>query len=283
MSRALPLSFKLGSILTTALIVMACVSFFYTPFDPAHIDIGNRFTPPSYLHFFGTDHLGRDIFSMIMVGARTSVVVAIIAVGIGMAIGVPLGLLAAGQGGVTEGVVMRGNDIVFAFPAIIMAILITAVIGPGAINAIIAVGIFNIPVFAQLTRGAARVYWHKEFILSARVVGKSTARISWEHILPNILNLIVVQATIQFGLAIAAEAALSYIGLGAQPPTPSWGRMLNEAQTMFGWAPWISIFPGVAIILAVLGLTLLGDGIRDWLDPRSSATSLNLASKTGSL
>jgi len=149
MSRALPLSFKLGSVLTTALIVMACVSFFYTPFDPAHIDIGNRFTPPSYLHFFGTDHLGRDIFSMIMVGARTSVAVAIIAVGIGMAIGVPLGLLAAGQGGVTEGVVMRGNDIVFAFPAIIMAILITAVIGPGAINAIIAVGIFNIPVFAQ--------------------------------------------------------------------------------------------------------------------------------------
>jgi len=178
-----------------------------------------------------------------------------------MAIGVPLGLLAVGQGGVTEGVVMRGNDIVFAFPAIIMAILITAVIGPGAINAIIAVGIFNIPVFAQLTRGAAR----------------------WEHILPNILNLIVVQATIQFGLAIAAEAALSYIGLGAQPPTPSWGRMLNEAQTMFGWAPWISIFPGVAIILAVLGLTLLGDGIRDWLDPRSSPTSSNLASKTGSL
>ena len=163
---------------------------------------------------------------------------------------------------------MRGNDLVFAFPSLIIAILITAVFGAGAINAIIAIGIFNIPVFARITRGAALSLWEREFILAARVSGKDAARISAEHILPNVANLLIVQGTIQFSLGILAEAGLSYVGLGAQPPTPSWGRMLADAQTMVSFAPHLALIPGLAIIVTVLGLNLLGDGLRDWLDPR---------------
>ncbi len=163
---------------------------------------------------------------------------------------------------------MRGNDLVFAFPSLLIAILITAVFGPGAINAIIAIGIFNIPVFARLTRGAALGLWQREFVLAARVAGKGAVRISLEHILPNLLNLLIVQATIQFSLGILAEAGLSYLGLGAQPPTPSWGRMLAESQTLIRLAPTLALFPGLAIMLTVLGLNLLGDALRDALDPR---------------
>jgi peptide/nickel transport system permease protein len=270
MKTRLPFSLYLGAGITCVFVAAAIITLFYVPYDTAALDIGNRFLPPSLHHWFGTDHLGRDVFSMVAVGAQTSIVVALLAVSIGMGIGVPLGLLAAAKGGFIEEFVMRGNDIVFAFPAILMAILIAAVMGPGAFNIILAVGIFNIPVFAQLTRGSARVLWQREFVMSARIINKGAFRISLEHILPNIVNLIVVQATIQFSLAIAAEAALSYIGLGTQPPAPSWGRMLSEAQTMFGWASWLSVFPGFAILLSVFGLTLLGDGLRIVLDPRST-------------
>jgi peptide/nickel transport system permease protein len=269
MRNPLPISLIIGAILTSVFVASAIITLFYVPFDPAILDIGGRFQPPSLIHWFGTDHLGRDVFSMVAVGAQTSIVVAILSVSIGMGIGVPLGLLAAAKGGLIEELVMRGNDVVFAFPAILMAILIAAIMGPGAFNIILAVGIFNIPVFAQLTRGSARVLWQREFVMSAQIINKGRFRISVEHILPNIVNLIVVQATIQFSLAIAAEAALSYIGLGTQPPAPSWGRMLSESQTMFGWASWLSIFPGLAILLAVFGLTLLGDGLRKVLDPRA--------------
>ena len=270
MRKRLPLSMYIGAAITCVFVAAAIITLFYVPYDTAVIDIGGRFQPPSWQHLFGTDHLGRDVFSMVAVGAQTSIVVALLAVSIGMGIGVPLGLLAAAKGGFIEEFVMRGNDIIFAFPAILMAILIAAVMGPGAFNIILAVGIFNIPVFAQLTRGSARVLWQREFVMSARIINKGAFRISLEHILPNIVNLIVVQATIQFSLAIAAEAALSYIGLGTQPPAPSWGRMLSEAQTMFGWASWLSVFPGFAILLSVFGLTLLGDGLRVVLDPRSN-------------
>jgi len=163
---------------------------------------------------------------------------------------------------------MRGNDLVFAFPALLIAIMITAVFGPSATNAIIAIGIFNIPVFARLSRGAALSLWTREFILAARVAGKNAARISVEHILPNITNLLIVQGTIQFSLGILAEAGLSYVGLGAQPPIPSWGRMLAESQTLITLAPHIALFPGLAIVFMVLGLNLLGDGLRDLLDPK---------------
>ena len=163
---------------------------------------------------------------------------------------------------------MRMNDLIFAFPSLLLAIMITAALGPGAVNAIIAIGIFNIPVFARLTRGAALSLWTREYVLAARVAGKGAGRISVEHILPNLANLLIVQGTIQFSLGILAEAGLSYVGLGVQPPMPSWGRMLNEAQTMIYVAPWFAVFPGLAIVLTVLGLNLTGDGLRDLLDPK---------------
>jgi peptide/nickel transport system permease protein len=163
---------------------------------------------------------------------------------------------------------MRANDLIFAFPALVIAILITATFGPSATNAIIAIGIFNIPVFARVTRAGALSLWQLDYIRAAQVAGKGRARISAEHILPNIANLLIVQGTIQFSLGILAEAGLSYVGLGAQPPTPSWGRMLAESQTMVTLAPHVAIMPGLAIVLTVLGLNLLGDGLRDALDPR---------------
>ncbi|WP_171234761.1 ABC transporter permease [Ruegeria sp. HKCCA6837] len=259
----------LGACLSSLVVLAALISFVWTPYDYSALSIPEKLQPPNVEHWFGTDHFGRDMFSMIMVGARTSIAVALVAVGIGMALGVPLGLTAAARkGSWLDEVIMRGNDLVFAFPSLVIAILITAVFGAGAINAIIAIGIFNIPVFARITRGAALSLWEREFILAARVSGKGAARISVEHILPNVANLLIVQGTIQFSLGILAEAGLSYVGLGAQPPTPSWGRMLADAQTMVSFAPHLALIPGVAIIVTVLGLNLLGDGLRDWLDPR---------------
>ncbi len=259
----------LGGLLCLIVVAGALVSFLWTPYDITVLDIPNKLQTPSLQHPFGTDHFGRDILSMIMIGARTSLAVAIVAVGIGMGIGVPLGLWAASnKGGWIDEIIMRGNDLVFAFPSLVIAILITAVMGASALNAIIAIGIFNIPVFARLTRSGALSLWEREFILAARVAGKSKARISFEHILPNVGNLLIVQGTIQFSLGILAEAGLSYVGLGAQPPIPSWGRMLADAQTMVSFAPHLAMVPGLAIITAVLGLNLMGDGLRDLLDPR---------------
>ena len=262
----------LGGALSALFLIAALISFLWTPFDVELLNIANKLKTPNATNWFGTDHFGRDIFSMIMVGARTSIAVAIVAVGIGIVAGIPLGLAAAARkGDLLDEVIMRGNDLIFAFPSLVIAILITAVFGPSAVNAIIAIGIFNIPVFARVTRGAALSLWEREFILAARVSGKSTTRISFEHILPNILNLLIVQSTIQFSLGILAEAALSYVGLGAQPPTPSWGRMLADAQTMVSFAPHLALMPGFAIILTVLGLNLMGDGLRDALDPQIRA------------
>ena len=260
----------LGLAISLAVLAMAGLSFVWTPADITTLDIPNKLKPPGAGGLLGTDHLGRDILSMIMLGARTSIAVALVAVGIGMTLGIPLGLTAAARrGSLLDEVIMRGNDLVFAFPSLVIAILITAVFGPSAVNAIIAIGIFNIPVFARLARGAALSLWERDFIMAARVCGKSAFRISWEHILPNIANLMIVQGTIQFSLGILAEAALSYIGLGAQPPTPSWGRMLADAQTLVTIAPHVALIPGFAIILTVLGLNLMGDGLRDLLDPRT--------------
>lgn len=260
---------RIGGLLAGVFVVLALISFVWTPYPVDGVDIPGKLMGPSAAHWLGTDHYGRDILSMIMVGARTSIAVAIVAVGIGMGLGIPLGLLAAARaGGLIDEVVMRANDLVFAFPSLVIAILITAVFGASAINAIIAIGIFNIPVFARLARGAALSLWSRDFVLAARVAGKGRARISVEHILPNIAALMIVQGTIQFSLGILAEAALSYVGLGAQPPVPSWGRMLADAQTMVAIAPHMALFPGLAIVLTVLGLNLLGDGLRDVLDPR---------------
>ncbi len=266
----LPPSLLVGAPLSLLFMALALLSYAWTPYDVTVLDVSLRLRPPGAEHWFGTDHFGRDVFSMVMVGARTSIAVALVAVGIGVVAGVPLGLLAAArQGGWLDELVMRVNDLVFAFPSLLLAILITATLGPGALNAILAIGVFNIPVFARLSRGAALSLWRREYVLAARAAGKGAARISAEHVLPNIAALLIVQATIQFSLGILAEAGLSYVGLGAQPPMPSWGRMLAEAQTMIYLAPWFAIFPGLAIVLTVLGLNLTGDGLRDLADPRT--------------
>ena len=206
--------------------------------------------------------------SLLLVGARASIVVGIVAVSIGLVIGTALGLLASARRGWVEEAVMRVADFGMAFPAILVAIMLTAVFGPGMVNAIIAIGIYNIPIFARITRASANAVWGREFVLAARACGKGAFSITMEHVLPNILSVLIVQATIRFAIAILAEAALSYLGLGTQPPQPSWGRMLSEAQTLLFQAPMLGVYPGVAIALAVLGLNLLGDGLRDLFDPR---------------
>jgi peptide/nickel transport system permease protein len=261
-------SFVVGAVISAILIAVAVTALFWTPLSFTAIDIAGRLKPPSSAHPFGTDHFGRDVLSMIMKGTHNSIVVAVVAVGIGIGLGVPLGAVAAARRGWVDEALGRVGDFVFAFPAILSAVMITALAGPGAVNSIIAIGIFNVPVFARLTRGAALTVWNREFILAARLAGKGAAAITIGHVLPNISSVLIVQATIQFALAILAEAGLSYLGLGTQPPNPSWGKMLNEAQTMIFFAPHLVIFPGLTITASVLGLNLLGDGLRDVLDPR---------------
>ena len=254
--------FIIGATITCSFVGVAVIAEFWTPYDPTVLSIIDKLQAPNLHHWLGTDQLGRDVLSMIMAGAKNSVGVALLSVIIGVCIGVPLGLLAAARRGAIDELVMRGNDLVFAFPSLLLAILITAVFGPGAVNAIIAIGIFNIPVFARVARGGALQLWTRDYTLAARVAGKGSMRISIEHILPNLVGLLAVQGTIQFSLGVIAEAGLSYVGLGAQPPTPSWGRMLNEAQTLTALAPTLALFPGLAVLLFVLGLNLLGDGLR---------------------
>jgi peptide/nickel transport system permease protein len=234
----------------------------------AEIDIPNKLAAPSSAHWFGTDSLGRDIASLLLVGSQSSLLVGFIAVGIGLGVGVPLGLLAAARGAWVEEFVMRAADFTFAFPALLSAIMLTSIYGPGLVVSIVAIGIFNIPVFARITRGAANAIWSRDFTTAARAAGKNQFEITLEHVLPNIASVLIVQATVQFAIAILAEAALSYLGLGTQPPQPSWGRMLNEAQSQMFQAPMLAVYPGVAIALAVLGLNLMGDGLRDLMDPR---------------
>ena len=261
-------SFLIGASLTLALIACALVSFVWTPWNPYEMNMDAKLLPPSSHFWMGTDAFGRDVLSQIMLGARSSIAVGLIAVGIGLVFGVTLGLLAAALRGWVEEVIMRMSDFTFAFPAILSAIMMTAVFGPSMVNAIIAIGIFNIPTFARITRASANAIWSREYVLAARACGKNRFSITLQHVLPNIAGVLLVQATIQFALAILAEAALSYLGLGTQPPQPSWGRMLSDAQTLMFQAPMLAVFPGVAIALSVLGLNLLGDGLRDVLDPR---------------
>ena len=261
-------SFAIGAVLSLLLVVAAALSFVWTPWSPYEMDLANKLAEPSATHWLGTDAFGRDVASLLLVGARNSILVGVIAVGIGLTIGTALGLLAAARRGWVEELIMRLADFTFAFPAILSAIMMTAVFGAGIVNSIIAIGIFNIPTFARVTRASANAVWSREYIMAARACGKGGWRITLEHVLPNILSVLIVQATIQFAIAILAEAALSYLGLGTQPPQPSWGRMLSEAQTLMFQAPLLAVWPGVAYALAVLGLNLLGDGLRDLLDPR---------------
>jgi peptide/nickel transport system permease protein len=260
----------LGGLLVLAIVAAAVFSYVYTPYDPNRMDLSRRFLPPHSSHLLGTDQYGRDILSRVMKGAVNSILVGWVAVGIGVGVGVLLGSLAAYWGGWRDEGVMRLADVFYGFPAVLSAILITSVLGPGIFNSMLAIGIFYIPIFARLTRGASLSIWQRDFVTSARAIGQSNRAIIWHTVLPNILSPLVVQATVQFAIAILAEAALSYLGLGTQPPHASWGRMLNEAQTFMEISPWLAIFPGLAIAWAVLGFNLLGDGLRDLLDPKLS-------------
>lgn len=268
MRRRLPLSLYLGVALTLLLVAMALLSLLWTPYPAEQVRVIARLKPPSAAHWLGTDHFGRDVLSMIMVGARNSLAVGAAAVGLGLLGGVPLGLLAAGLGRWGDEVVARLGDLVFAFPAVLTAILLTAVLGAGAVNVVLALALFNAAVLARVTRGAALAVWRRPFVGAALALGRGPASATLVHVLPNIAGIIVVQATVLFAVAIVNEAALSYLGLGIQPPSPSWGRMLGDAQTYLFTAPLQAVFPGVAIALSVMGLTMLGDGLRDWLDPR---------------
>ncbi|HSI53038.1 MAG TPA: ABC transporter permease, partial [Ramlibacter sp.] len=224
-------SFVIGAVLTALLVLAALLSLVWTPHSPYDVEMGAKLLPPSAKNWLGTDPYGRDVVSLLLVGARASIVVGVIAVSIGLIIGTAFGLLAAARRGWVEETIMRLADFGFAFPAILSAIMLTAVFGAGMVNAIIAIGIYNIPTFARITRASANAIWSREFVLAARACGKGSFSITMEHVLPNILSVLIVQATIRFAIAILAEAALSYLGLGTQPPQPSWGRMLSEAQT----------------------------------------------------
>jgi len=265
-------SFVIGFSILLLLIFCSVLSVFWSPYPVADIDIPHKLAMPSALHWLGTDSLGRDIASLLWVGSQNTLLVGLMAVGIGVSVGVPLGLLASAQRGIPEEIIMRAADFTFAFPALLSAILLTAIVGPGLLISISAIGIFNIPVFARVTRGAANAIWSRDYCMAARAAGKTKWHITWQHVLPNIASVLIVQASVQFAIAILAEAALSYLGLGTQPPQPSWGRMLNEAQSHLFQAPWLAVYPGMAIALAVLGLNLLGDGLRDVLDPRLTRT-----------
>jgi len=261
-------SFRIGAAGTLLFAIAALISIWWTPYPIAEIDIGRRFLGPSPQHWLGTDQLGRDMVSLVMAGTLTSFVVAAMAVLIGAGIGVPLGLAAAAWGGAVEWLVLRLSDVVFAFPAVITAILITALFGPGAINATIAIGVFNIPVFARVARGGALSIATLDFIAAGRLAGLGNAALAWRHLLPNILSLLIVQATIQLSLGILAEAGLSYVGLGTQPPATSLGLMLREAQSLFLIHPWLTLVPGLSIVAIVISINIAGDGLRDALDPR---------------
>lgn len=258
----------IGLMLVLLLLFVAVFGRYLAPYDPNEIDMDYRFLPPTLEHPMGTDDFGRDTLSRIMYGARVSLQVGIIAVGIAASVGTFLGLIAGYGGRLPDEFIMRGMDILFAFPAILLAIAILAALGKGVTNAMIAIGVVYIPIFARIARGEVLSIRGKEFIDAARACGASSRRIMSRHILPNASGPLIVEISLSLAFAILAEAALSFFGLGTQPPDPSWGRMLSEGRAYFRQSPWMAIFPGLAIMLTVMGFNFLGDGLRDAMDPR---------------
>jgi peptide/nickel transport system permease protein len=249
-------------------IALALAAPLVAPYDPLATDWRAVRKPPSLQHLFGTDELGRDILSRVAWGARASILAGLVSVSIGLAVGVPLGLLSGYFGGFADGILMRMIDAMLAIPFLILAIALAAFLGPNLTNAMIAIGVSQTPVFTRLTRGQVLAVKHEDFVDAARAVGNPHRRILLRHILPNVLAPILVQATLAVAGAIIAEASLSFLGLGQQPPAPSWGSMLNTATRFLSQAPWMALWPGLAIFSLVLSFNLLGDGLRDALDPR---------------
>lgn len=257
-----------GAAITFSFVAIALLSLVWTPEIPTRVRILAKLQPPLTQGLLGTDHLGRDVLSMLMAGAFNSLSISMLSVAVGMSIGTALGVAAAARRGWFEAAVMRLCDAMFAFPPILSAIMAGSLLGPGAMTAVVSIGAFMVPVFARVTRGAALQIWAREYVLAARMAGRNGLSITLVHIIPNIASQIIIQAAIQLALGILTEAGLSFLGLGVPPPTPSWGRMLADSQTYLGLAPYLALAPGIAIALAVLGLNLLGDGLRDYIDPR---------------
>lgn len=263
------LNLAIGAAIVSVVAITATISFVWTPFDPERISSTERLLGVGVNgHALGTDQFGRDVLSQIMVGSQTALFVGILAVGIAVLIGIPMGGLAAARRGWTEDAVMRLSDVMYAFPPVLLAILLVAAVSPGVTAAMVAIGIAYVPIVARVTRGAALSVFERDFVAAARTYGRSKTYIFIRHVLPNIASVLIVQVTVLFALAILAEAALSFLGIGAQPPRPSWGRSLRDAQTFIQLSPRLAVWPGLAIAFTVLGFNLLGDGLRDALDPR---------------
>ncbi len=253
-------------------LVIVCVMGVFgpaiTPYDPNGMDFANRFAGPSWQHWMGTDDFGRDIFSRIIIGARVSLQVGLVAVSVATVVGTGLGLLAGYGRRITDEVIMRAMDVLYSIPALLLAIAIVGVLGKGINNAMIAIGLVYIPIFARIARAAVLGIRNEEFIIAAQALGAGDLRILTWHVLPNVLSPIIVEITLSLAFAILAEAALSFFGLGTQPPDPSWGRMLSEGRDFFRQSGWMGVFPGLAIFFTVMGFNFLGDGLRDALDPK---------------
>jgi peptide/nickel transport system permease protein len=258
--------FGLGVILFFVTITLAAPLL--SPYDPIATDWLAVRKPPSLQHLFGTDEIGRDVLSRIIWGTRASLLAGVVSVSIALALGLPLGLVSGYQGGVVDGTIMRLIDAMLAIPFLILAIALAAFLGPSLTNAMIAIGVSQMPVFARLTRAQVLAAKHEDYVEAARAIGNTGPRIVLRHILPNVFAPILVQATLAIAAAVIAEASLSFLGLGQQPPAPSWGSMLNTAKNFLSQAPWMAIWPGAAIFSLVLSFNLLGDGMRDALDPR---------------
>lgn len=268
--RRLPAAGWIGAFIVGVTVLTAMVSLVWTPYDPVHAMPYDRLLGSSPEHLLGTDRYGRDVFSRIMAGARITLFVGLVAVGISALFGVPFGILAGMRRGLAETLIMRGADLLLAFPALLLAIVAGAAFGPSTLTAMTAIGIAGIPGFARVARAGTLQVMTQDYISSARVSRVPGLVIAGRHVLPNIAGVIIVQASVAFALAILAEAALSFLGLGTSPPDPSWGRMLQSAQASLGSAPQLALWPGLAIALTVLGFNLLGDGLRDVLDPQRS-------------
>ena len=258
----------LGLLIVAAFALAAVLAPFILTTDPIEQDLDAQMLPPSRQHWLGTDDLGRDLLTRIVYGGRTSLTVGIVSVVLALSVGTALGLIAGFYGRWADSVTMRVMDIMLAFPATLLAIFIVGVRGPGLNNAMLAIGVINIPIFARLVRGSVLRVRGEEFVDAARALGAAAARILGRHILPNTLAPIIVQATLGIGAAILEAAGLSFLGLGAQAPTAEWGAMLTNTREFLRDAPWAATFPGIAILLTVVGFNLLGDGLRDALDPR---------------
>ena len=258
----------LGLVIVVLFIITASCATWIAPYDPIATSWSAVRKAPSAAHLFGTDELGRDVLSRVIWGARASLLAGLVSVSISMALGVPIGLLAGYAGGWTDGTISRMTDAMLAVPFLILAIALAAFLGPSLSNAMVAIGVSATPIFIRLTRAQVLTIKVEDFIEAARAVGNPHWRIALRHVLPNILPPLIVQSTLAIAAAIIAEASLSFLGLGQQPPTPSWGSMLNTAKNYVDNAPWMAIWPGLSIFLMVLSFNLLGDGLRDALDPR---------------